>query len=63
MLIVTRRYGEAVCIGPNVTVRILGFKGAQVRVGIEAPTEVEVDREEVRARKERERRTTSTPSA
>ena len=55
MLILSRRVGETVVIGRNVTVTILGIKGNQVRVGIDAPPEVEVDREEVRDRKDRER--------
>lgn len=55
MLILTRRVGETVMIGTDVTVTILGFKGSQVRIGINAPLNVEVDREEIRDRKERER--------
>jgi carbon storage regulator len=47
MLIVTRRVGETVMIGDNVTVTILGVKGNQIRVGVNAPKEVAVHREEV----------------
>lgn len=55
MLILTRRPGEAVCLGRDVTFRILGVNGNQVRVGIDAPQSVEVDREEVAERKWAER--------
>ncbi len=47
MLILTRRLGETVMIGDDVTVTILGVKGNQVRVGINAPKQVAVHREEV----------------
>lgn len=47
MLILTRRVGEALMIGDNVTVTILGVKGSQVRVGIDAPKDVTVHREEI----------------
>lgn len=47
MLILTRRLGETVVIGEDVTVTILGIKGNQVRVGINAPKNVAVHREEV----------------
>lgn len=54
MLILTRRVGETVCIGSEVTVTVLGVKGNQVRVGINAPKSVPVHREEIAARIERE---------
>ena len=54
MLILTRRVGETVMIGDNVTVTILGVKGNQVRVGVNAPKEVAVHREEIYARIKRE---------
>ena len=57
MLILTRRVGEKLIIGDNVTVTVLGVKGAQVRVGINAPHDVTVNREEIYQRilKEREK--------
>ena len=47
MLILTRRMGETLMIGAEVTVTVLGIKGNQVRLGIEAPKDVAVHREEV----------------
>jgi carbon storage regulator len=47
MLIVTRRMGESVMIGDDITVTVLSIKGAQVRIGVAAPTRVSVHREEV----------------
>lgn len=52
MLILTRRIGETLVIGDNIRVTVLGSKGIQVRIGVEAPKETSVDREEVRERKE-----------
>lgn len=54
MLILTRRVGEVLCIGPDITVTVLGVKGNQVRLGTNAPAEVSVDREEIRERIRRE---------
>lgn len=54
MLILTRRVGETVMIGNDVTVTILGVKGNQVRVGINAPKNVAVHREEIYERIRRE---------
>ena len=47
MLILTRKDGEAIVIGDNVTVRVLGTQGGQIRLGVEAPRDVVVHREEV----------------
>ena len=55
MLILTRRVGETLMVGDDVTVTVLGVKGNQVRIGVNAPKEVAVHREEIyqRIRKER----------
>ena len=55
MLILTRRLGESIVIGDSVSVMILGVKGNQVRVGIDAPREVAVHREEIYERIKREK--------
>jgi carbon storage regulator len=54
MLILTRRVGEAVMIGNDVTITVLGVKGNQVRIGINAPKDVAVHREEIFERIKRE---------
>lgn len=51
MLVLTRAVGEVITIGDNITVHILGVKGNQVRVGVEAPKDVVVDRKEVNERR------------
>jgi carbon storage regulator len=61
MLILTRRIGETVMIGNDVTVTVLGVKGNQVRVGINAPKDMRVDREEIRERINREKDGTLKP--
>lgn len=53
MLILTRRIGETITIGNDVTVTVLGTKRNQVRVGVNAPKYVAVDREEIYERKRR----------
>ena len=47
MLILTRRVGETLMIGDDVTVTVLGVKGNQVRIGVNAPKDVSVHREEI----------------
>lgn len=56
MLILTRRVGETVMIGDDVTITVLGVKGNQVRVGINAPKSVSVHREEIYVRIQNEKK-------
>jgi carbon storage regulator len=61
MLILTRRVGETVVIGNDVTVTVLGVKGNQVRLGVNAPREVAVHREEIFERIKREQSEEKAP--
>ncbi len=53
-LILTRRVGERIMIGDDIILEVRGIVRGEVRLGIDAPQDVEVDREEVRIRKDRE---------
>lgn len=59
MLILTRRTGESITIGDDIRVRILAVKGMQVRIGVEAPADVAIHREEIYERICKERETTA----
>jgi carbon storage regulator len=61
MLILTRRVGETIMIGDDVAVTILGVKGNQVRVGVNAPKEVSVHREEIFERIKQEEQAGGAP--
>ncbi len=62
MLILTRRVGETLMIGDDVTVTVLGVKGNQVRIGINAPKDVSVHREEIYERIRNEQAANSVAS-
>lgn len=51
MLILTRKQGEVIRIGADIEVIVLGVKGQQVRIGVQAPKEITVDREEIALRR------------
>ena len=63
MLILTRRAGETVMIGSDVTITVLGVKGNQVRIGINAPKDVSVHREEIYERIQSEKATDESPES
>jgi carbon storage regulator len=62
MLVLTRRIGEIIRIGPHIVVTVLGVNGNQVRFGIEAPKDVAVHREEVFERIKHEKNTAGNTS-
>ena len=62
MLILTRRVGESLMIGDEINVTVLGIRGNQVRIGVNAPKEVAVHREEIYERIKQEQ-TGATPEA
>ncbi len=55
MLILTRQIGESIMIGDDVIITVLGIRGEQVRIGIDAPRDVPVHREEIYDRIQREK--------
>ena len=63
VLILTRRIGEKIIIGDSVTVEVLDVKGKQVRIGIEAPKQIEVHREEVYLDNEQRKRLAANNAA
>ncbi|MFP6815280.1 MAG: carbon storage regulator CsrA [Pseudomonadales bacterium] len=63
MLILTRRVGESLMIGDAVTITILGVKGNQVRVGVNAPKDIDVHREEIYQRIQQEQKDESVRSS
>lgn len=60
MLVLSRKRGERICIGKGIVLTVISIQGDRVRLGIQAPREVPVDRQEVQQRKAEER--SSTPS-
>ena len=63
MLILTRRVGESLMIGDEINVTVLGIRGNQVRIGVNAPKEVAVHREEIYDRIKQEKTGAAPPAA
>ena len=63
MLILTRRAGETVMVGSDISITVLGVKGNQVRIGINAPKDVAVHREEIYERIQGEKGSTDKPES
>jgi carbon storage regulator len=65
MLILTRKVGEAIAVGNDIKIRLLEIKGGQVKIGVEAPNDVAVHREEVflRILEENQKAAQETPSS
>ena len=61
MLILTRKLGESITIGDDIKVSVLGIRGRQVRLGIEAPTKIVVHREEIYVKIQEENRKATKP--
>ena len=54
MLVLTRKIGQRICIGDDVTIEIMSIRDKKVRIGVEAPSTISVDREEIRVLKNQE---------